>query len=61
MGGMAIAALGQLYDVVLEVGCDETGSGQWSWLKIGSGDKITYVIVAYLPEWPEKTSHGNTV
>jgi hypothetical protein len=40
-GGMAIAAIGRLGDVVTSSGYNPTGLGQWSWIQLGSGIKLT--------------------
>ena len=49
MGGTALAAIGRLSNVVTETGCDGTGLGRWSWLKLGNGRRTTRVIYGYLP------------
>ena len=61
MDGTAIAALGRLCDVVMEVDNDDTGLARWSWIKLGMGAQTTRIISGYLPCKPGKTSRGRTV
>ena len=61
MGGTAIAAIGRLSDVVTEVGCDITGLGRWSWIRVGTEFRHTRLLCGYLPCKPGKTARGHTV
>ena len=61
MGGMAIACIGNLGDVMTEYGEDTTGLSRWSWLALGTGTTKTIVISAYLPRQPGRRARGRTV
>jgi hypothetical protein len=41
VGGTAVAAIGRLSDIVSDTGCDPTGLGRWSWIKLGHDRKTT--------------------
>jgi hypothetical protein len=60
MGGTAIAALGCLCDIIAEVGNDSSSLAHWSWIKLGLGAHVTWVVLGYLPCKPGKNSQGCT-
>ena len=50
VGGTAAAVLGQLNDVLTEVGKDTSGLGRWAWIRLGQKEHIhTYIMAAYCP------------
>jgi hypothetical protein len=61
MGGTAVAAIGRLCDLVTASGKDDTGRCRWSWIRIGQGHRHTWMVSAYLPCKPGRTSRGRTV
>ena len=61
MGGTAIAALGRLCDMVVEVGRDHSGLGRYSWIRLGNGKNHTRVVSGYVPCRPGRNSKGRTV
>ena len=54
-----MVAMGRFASYVLEVGCDYTGLGRWSWILVGSEEKMTRITVAYQPSASkDKNSKG---
>jgi hypothetical protein len=47
--GCAMMAMGRFSAEVFETGVDLYGLGHWCWLKVGSGDKTTRIVLAYQP------------
>ena len=61
-GGTAMVAMGRFTSYVLDVGCDYTGLGRWSWILVGSEEKKTRIMVAYQPSaLKNKNTKGFTV
>jgi hypothetical protein len=61
-GGCAMMAMGRFSAEVLETGVDPYGLGRWCWLKVGSGDKKTRIVMAYQPSGSRlSNSAGTTV
>jgi hypothetical protein len=54
-GGCAMMAMGQLSAEVIETGVDHHGLSRWYWMRVGSGDKITRIVMVYQP-WREQES-----
>ncbi len=48
-GCCAMMVMGCFSAEVLETGVDPYGLGHWCWLKVGSGDKKTWIVMAYQP------------
>jgi hypothetical protein len=48
-GGCAMMAMGRFSAEVFETEVDPYGLGCWCWLKVGSGDKTTWIVMAYQP------------
>ncbi len=46
-GGCAMMAMGRFSAEVVVSGVDSYGLGRWCWLKVGSGDKKTRIVMAY--------------
>ncbi len=46
---LTLMAMGRFLAEVLETGVDHYGLGQWCWMKVGSGDKKTQIVMAYQP------------
>jgi hypothetical protein len=46
-GGCAMMAMGRVLAEVVEPGVDHYGLGRWCWMKVGSGDKKTQIVMAY--------------
>ena len=47
--GCTMMAMGRLSAEVVETGVDHYGLGRWCWMRVGSGDKITCIVMAYQP------------
>ncbi len=61
-GWCAMMAMGRFSAEVLETGVDPYGLGHWCWLKVGSGDKKTWIVMAYQPSGSKlSNSAGTTV
>jgi hypothetical protein len=61
-GGCAVMAIGCFSAEVLETGVDQYGLGHWCWLKVGSGEKKTRIMMAYQPSGSRlSNSAGTTV
>jgi hypothetical protein len=60
--GCAMMAMGCFSAEVLKTGVDPYGLGRWCWLKVGSGDKKTRIVMAYQPSGSRlSNSAGTTV
>ena len=46
-GGCAMMAMGWVSAEVVETGVDHYGLGRWCWMRVGSGDKKTQIVMAY--------------
>jgi hypothetical protein len=61
-GGCTMMAMGCFSAEVLEAGVNPYGLGHWCWLKVGSGDKMTWIVMAYQPSDSRlSNSAGTTV
>jgi hypothetical protein len=61
-GRCTMMAMGRFSTEVLETGVDPYGLGRWCWLKVGSGDKKTRIVMAYQPSGSRlSNSAGTTV
>ncbi len=61
-GGCAMMAMGRFSAEVVETGVDFSGLGRWCWMRVGSGDKITRIVMAYQPSGSSSShSAGTTV
>ena len=57
-----MVAIGRFASYVLDVGCDYTGLGRWSWILVISEEKKIRIVVAYQPSASKnKNSKGFTV
>jgi hypothetical protein len=48
-GGCAMMVMGHFSAEVGETGVDHYGLGRWCWMRVGSGDKKTRIVMAYQP------------
>ena len=54
--------MGRFASYVLDMGCDYSGLGRWSWILVGSEEKKMRIVVAYQPSASKnKNSKGFTV
>jgi hypothetical protein len=61
-GGCAMMAIGQFSSEVSETGVNPYKLGRWCWMKVGSGDKATRIVMAYQPSGSKSSvSVGTTV
>ena len=61
-GGCAMMAMGQFSSKVSKTGVDPYKLGRWCWMKVGSGDKTTWIVMAYQPSGSNlSTSVGTMV
>ena len=61
-GGCAMMAMGRFSAEVVETGVDHCGLGRWCWMRVGSGDKKTRIVMAYQPSGSSSSlSAGTTV
>jgi hypothetical protein len=61
-GGCAMMAMGWVSAEVVETGVDHYGLGRWCWMRVGSGDKKTRIVMAYQPSGSNSShSAGTTV
>jgi hypothetical protein len=60
--GRAMMAIGQFSSEVSKTSVDPYKLGRWCWMKIGSGDKATQMVMAYQPSGSNSlVSAGTTV
>jgi hypothetical protein len=59
-GGCAMMAMGRFSAEVVESGVDLYGLGRWCWLKVGSGDKKTRIVMAYQPSGSKSSNSAGT-
>jgi hypothetical protein len=61
-GGCAMTAIERFFSEVSETGVDPYKLGRWCWIKVGSGDKTTRIVMAYQPSGSNSSvSAGTTV
>jgi hypothetical protein len=61
-GGCAMMAMGRFSAEVMESGVNPSGLGCWCWLKVGSGNKNTRIVMTYQPSGLKSAnSSGTTV
>jgi hypothetical protein len=56
----AMMAMGRFSAEVLETGVDPYGLGCWCWLKVGSGDEKTWIVMAYQPSGSRSSNSAQT-
>jgi hypothetical protein len=59
-GRWSMMAMGCFSVEVLETGVDPYGLGCWCWLKVGSGDKKTWIVMAYQPSGSRSSNSAGT-
>ncbi len=59
-GGCAMMAIGCFSAEVFETGVDPYGLGRWCWLKVGSGDKTTWIVMAHQPSGSRLSNSART-
>ena len=59
-GGCAMMAMGWFSAEVVETGVDHYGLGRWCWMKVGSGDKKTQIVMAYQPSGSSSSNSAGT-
>jgi hypothetical protein len=59
-GGCAIMAMGRFSAEVVETGVDPYGLGQWCWMKVGSREKKTRIVMIYHPSGTGTTNSAGT-
>ncbi len=59
-GGCVMMAMGRFSAEVVELGVDPTSLGCWCWLKVGSGEKKTRIVMAYQPSGSKSTNSAGT-
>jgi hypothetical protein len=61
-GGCPMMAMGRFSAEVGETGVDHYGLGRWCWMRVGSGDKKTRIVMEYQPSGSSNPkSAGTTV
>jgi hypothetical protein len=58
--GCTMMAMGCFSAEVLETGVNPYGLGRWCWLKVGSGDKKTRIVMAYQPSGSRSSNSTRT-
>ncbi len=59
-GGCAMMAMGRFSAEVMELGVDPSSLGHWCWLKVGSGNKKTRIVMAYQPSGSKSANSAGT-
>ncbi len=59
-GGCVMMAMGCFSAEVIETGVDHYGLRYWCWLKVGSGEKKTRIVMAYQPSGSKLTYSART-
>ncbi len=60
-GRCAMMAIGQFSSEVFETGVDPYSKlGRWCWMKVGSGDKATQIVMAYQPSGSKSSTSAGT-
>ncbi len=60
-GGCAMMAIGQFSSEVSETGVNLYKLGRWCWMKVGSGDKATWIVMAYQPSGSKSSVSAGTM
>jgi hypothetical protein len=60
-GGCAIMAMNSISAEVQNTGVDSTGLGRWCWIRLGSGQRKTRIVMAYQPSNSSHSSARTTV
>ena len=61
-GGHAMMAIGRFSSEFSETGIDPYKLRRWCWMKVRSGDKATWIVMAYQPSGSKSSvSAGTTV
>ena len=60
-GGCAMMAMGQFSSEVSKTGIDAYKLGCWCWMKVGSIDKATWIIMAYQPSGSNSSASAGTM
>jgi hypothetical protein len=58
--GCTMVAMGRFSAEVLEAGVNPYRLGHWCWLKVGSGDKMTQIVMAYQPSGSRSSNSART-
>ncbi len=53
-------AMGQFSADVVVTGVDPYGLGQWCWMKVGLGEKKTWIVMTYQPSGSRSTNSAGT-
>jgi hypothetical protein len=53
-------AIGRFSSEVSETGVDPYKLGRWCWMKVGSGDKATWIVMAYQPSGSKSSASAGT-
>jgi hypothetical protein len=59
--GCVMMAMGNFSAKVVESGVDPSSLGCWCWLKVGSGNKRTRIVMAYQPSGSKSTNTAGTI
>jgi hypothetical protein len=59
-GGCAMMAIGRFSSEVSETGVNPYKLGRWCWMKVGSGDKATRIVMAYQPSGSKSSASAGT-
>jgi hypothetical protein len=59
-GGCGMMAMGRFSAEVMESGVNPSGLGHWCWLKVGSGNKKTRIVMAYQPSSSKSANSART-
>ena len=59
-GGCAMMAMGRFSAEVVETGVDYCGLGRWCWMRVGSGEKKTRIVMAYQPSGSSSSNSAGT-
>ncbi len=60
-GGCAMMAIGRFSAEVVEMGVDHYSLGRWCWMRVGSGDKKTQIVIAYQPSGSSSSNSAGTM
>ncbi len=53
--------MGRFFAEVVEMGVNHYGLGPWCWMKVGSGDNKTQIVMAYQPSGSSSTNSAGTM
>jgi hypothetical protein len=59
-GGCAMMAIGRFSSEVSETGVNPYKLGRWCWMKVRSGDKATWIVMAYQPSGSKSSASAGT-